>query len=132
MPAGEEFDAGAGPGPLLVDLRRAVCFCGKSRWPEKELPWYGLAPVPSTTMSWPQRSKTWPCGLAKPIGDVDVELLGARLVAEDAGVGAALGRAVGRFDLRVMERPFLEVEGAAGIEHEAVGRCDACRPSRAR
>lgn len=28
--------------------------------------WYGLAPVPSTTMSWPHLSKAWPCGLANP------------------------------------------------------------------
>ena len=52
---------------------------------------YGWPPVPSKTMSWPQRSNTWPCGLAKPIGDVGVELLGARLEAVDAGVGLRTG-----------------------------------------
>ena len=73
-------------------------------------------------MSWPQRSKTWPCGLAKPIGDVDVELLRPRLIAIHARVGVAPRRTPRRLDLRVMERSFLEIEGSARIEHEAVGR----------
>ena len=37
--AGEDLDAGAGPGALLVDLRRARRACsGKSRWPENRAP----------------------------------------------------------------------------------------------
>ena len=60
--------------------------------------------------------------MAKPIGDVDLELLRPRLIAKDARVGQPHGRAVGRLDLGVVERPFLEVDGTAGVEPEAVRR----------
>ena len=54
--------------------------------------------------------------------DIDVDLLGSRLVAKHARVGAAHRRAVGRLDLRLVERALLEEQAAAGPQHEAVGR----------
>src|SRR5262249_57270901 len=60
--------------------------------------------------------------VGEAVGDVHVEFLTARLVAEDAAVDAAPRRAVGRLDLRMVESAFLEVQRAARIEGEAVGR----------
>ena len=53
------------------------------------------------------------------VGDEHVELLGARLVAEDAGVLEA-DRAVRRLDLRVQEHALLEVQAAARAPGEGV------------
>ena len=55
------------------------------------------------------------------VGDVHLELLGARLVAEDAGVAQCSHRRPGRLHRGVVEGPLLEVEVAARAEDEAVG-----------
>ena len=55
-------------------------------------------------------------------GNVDVEFLGARLVAEYRPIGAANRRAVRRLDLRMMECSFLKIEPAARIERETIRR----------
>ena len=60
-------------------------------------------------------------GVGERIGDEDAQLLGARLVAEHAGVVDA-NRAVRRLDLRVEEGPFLEVERAVRAPREGVDR----------
>ena len=59
--------------------------------------------------------------IGERIGDVDFELLSPRLIAIDARVGAALGRTVGRFDLRAVKHAFLKIQRPARIEHKAVG-----------
>ena len=60
--------------------------------------------------------------IGEAVGNIDVELLRPRLVAKHAGVGQPQRRAVGRFDLRVVERAFLEIERPARIERKTVGR----------
>ena len=70
---------------------------------------------------WPQPSMTWPHGLANGYDDEDAQLLGARLVAEHAGVVDA-DRAVRRLDLRVEEGAFLEVQRAVRAPREGVDR----------
>src|SRR5205823_4630144 len=90
VPAGEDFDAGARPGSLLVDLRRvgvlhrvvhaageesAVVRLGAGAVVDEI-----LAPaVPDVAVRVGER-----------MADVDLELLRPRLVAEDAGVGTTL------------------------------------------
>ena len=69
--------------------------------------------------------------VGEAVGDEDVELLGLRLVAEDARILDAVGT-VGGFDLRVVERAFTEVEVAAGAPVEGVHARGASRPSRSR
>ena len=57
-------------------------------------------------------------GVGEAVGDEHAQLLGARLVAPDAGF-LEPHRAVGRLDLRVEERAFLEVQAAAGSQVNA-------------
>ena len=100
----------------------AACFCGKVEvaGEQRAVIRVGAGAVDDDVLAPAVEDVAVRVGEA--VGDVDVELLGARLVAEDAGVGVAHRRAVGRLDLRVMERAFLEVERAARVEDEAVGR----------
>src|SRR5262249_29924201 len=60
--------------------------------------------------------------VGETVCDVNLELLGTRFVAEDTRVRQPNRCAVRSLNLRVMERPLLEVDRAAGIKPEAVGR----------
>src|SRR5262249_41032912 len=55
----------------------------------------------------PPAIKYLPPRIGEAVGDEHVELSGPRLIAKDAGVRAPLGTP-GRFDLRMVERPFVE------------------------
>ena len=122
MTARQILDAGAGPRPLLVDLRRAAVLARVLDVTGEQGGVVRLGAgavdddVPAPAVE----------GVAVRVGeaeaDVDVELLRAGVVAVDAGVGAAARRAVGRLDLRVMERPLLEVQRPAAVDDEAVER----------
>ncbi len=59
--------------------------------------------------------------IGETVGHVGFEFLSARLVAINAGVGIAQHGRPRRFNGRVHERAFLEVERSARIEGEAVG-----------
>ena len=60
--------------------------------------------------------------VGEAVGDVHVELLSSRFVAEDRAILYAARWSPRRFDLRLMERSLLEVDRAARIEHKTVRR----------
>ena len=120
--AGQVLDAGAGPRALLVDLRRRGVLVRKIDVAGEQGRVIGIRAGAVDDDVLPPVVEDVAVRIGEAVGDVDVELLRARLVAKHAGVGQPHRRAVGRLDLRVMERAFLEIEGTARVEREAVGR----------
>ena len=59
--------------------------------------------------------------VGKTVAHVNIDLLRLRLVPEDSRVDQTGRRAVGGFDLRMVEGPFLKIDRAAGIKLKAVG-----------
>ena len=121
MLAGQDLGAGAGPRLLLVDLRRPVVpqrvvqVSGEQRGMVR----LGARAIDDDVLAPAVEDVAVRVGEAEI--HVHVELLRARLVAVDAGVGVAHRRAPGRLHLRVVERAFLEIDRAPRIEDEAVG-----------
>ena len=119
--AAEELDARGGPGALLVDLGRAGVLVRVVDVAREQRAVGGdragavdhdvLAPAVEGVA----------VGVGEAVGDVNLELLRLRLVAEDPRVRAADRRAVRRLDLGLVERSLLKIKGAAGVELEAVG-----------
>src|SRR6185436_13525077 len=100
MATREELGARARPGPLLIDLRRTAVLRrvfdvageegGVVRLRAGAVGDDVLAPAVEDVA----------VRVGEPERDIGVELVSPRLVAEDAGVGDAHRRAVGRLDLR--------------------------------
>ena len=120
--AGEVFHAAAGARALLVDLRRPAVLGRVIEVPgeERAVVRVGSRAVDDDIPAPFVEDVAMRVGEAE--ADVDARLLRPRVVAEDGAVGDALGRAVGRLELAVVEGAFLEVNRPARIGGEAVGR----------
>src|SRR4029077_18359477 len=98
-----------GARALLIDLRRRLVLLRERQVAREKRPviWVRASAVNDDVLHTPIEYVAVRVGEAER--DVDVELLRSRFVAEHAAVGEPLHRAVRVFDLRVVERPFLEI-----------------------
>src|SRR5262245_39068649 len=107
MPAGEDFHAGAGSCFLLVELRRPTVAMRKipvarehglvERTGAGAVHDEGLSPMIEHVS----------VRIREPEVDVNIELVRARFITIDAGVGVAHRRAPRRLDLSVMKHALL-------------------------
>ena len=120
--AAQNFRRRTGARPLLVDLRRSGMLVREIDVTRKEQCVIRLRAraVPDDVAS--PGIKDVSVGIGESERDIHVGLLRARLVPKDGSVRHAPRRSPRSFNLRVMERPFLHVDGSAGIQYEAVDR----------
>src|SRR5205823_1606921 len=109
--ARQDRDAGAWPGALLVQLRRLRVLLRvlQVAGDQRRVIRVGAGAVVDVVLA--PAAEDVAVRVGERVGDVDLALLRARLVAEGAGVGEPLWRAVGRLDLAVVEDALLPVDG---------------------
>src|SRR5438552_18459675 len=110
MAATQDFRAGAGPGFGVVDHGWLVMALAGFRLDGKEGAMIGIGSraIDHDILAPLVEDVAMRVGEAEV--DIGLELLRAGLITINAGVGIADGGAIWRFDLGVVEGPFLEIE----------------------
>ena len=121
MCAGEKLDAGAGAGALVVNTRGATMLVHpiEPRGEDRAPVGHRSGAVDGDVVS--PGAEGMPVRIGECIGGVEAKLASAGLILEDGAVGTAHRRPPRGFPLRVMERAFLKIERAGGIERETIG-----------
>src|SRR5262249_22043829 len=119
--AGEHLHTRTGPSPLLIDLRRSVMLERVIQMAGEESAMIRVGPGAVVDDVLAPAVPDMAMRISERIGYIDIEFLRARLIAENAGIGAANRRTIGGLDLSTVKRAFLKVERSARIECKAVG-----------
>ena len=122
MAAAEDFGSRTRPRSLLINLRRIGVLVGKVEvaGEQQRVSRLRSGSVPDDVLT--PAFKDVAVRIGETERDIDVDLLRARLVAEDAAVSDATRSTPRRFDLRVMEGALLHVERSARVDREAIDR----------